>query len=252
MQFAVLGSGSKGNSTLVRSGKTCIMIDCGFSVRETEKRLSMLDADAGEISAILVTHEHSDHSRGVGALARKYDIPVWATRGTILASQFGDISRLSKLNSEEIFTLQDLQIQSYPVPHDAREPCQYCFDDGKNQLAILTDAGCTTSYMQEVINGCDALLLECNHDHEMLWEGSYPQRLKERVAGSFGHLSNEQAAEFLKAIDASSLKKLLAVHLSEKNNTSQLARYTIVDAIDCDPDWVQIAEQDDVTDWQTV
>jgi len=250
LQYAILGSGSRGNATLVRSSNTCLLVDCGFSVKETESRLSKLDISADQIDGILVTHEHSDHSKGVGALSRKYDIPVWATRGTTSAARFGVVNDILNLDAETVVDFQDLRIQSYPVPHDAREPCQYCFDDGNNRLAILTDAGSTTPLMQQVISGCDALLLECNHDSDMLWQGSYPQRLKERVAGNFGHLSNEQAASFLHSIDTSSLKKLLAVHLSEKNNTEALARYTLAETLDCDPDWLQIAEQDEVLDWQ--
>jgi len=214
--------------------------------------LAKLGCDGQSITALLVTHEHSDHSKGVGAFARKYDIPVWATRGTAADERFGKLSNLNKLNAEQLLELGDLNVQSYPVPHDAREPCQFCFSDGNRRLAILTDAGSTTLHMEQLISGCDALMLECNHDHEMLWEGHYPQRLKERVAGQFGHLSNIQAAEFLKRIDISGLKQLVAMHLSEKNNTQALARYAISDALDCEPDWIQFADQDDGLDWQKI
>lgn len=252
MQFAVLGSGSRGNATLVRSGSTCLMVDCGFSVRETEARLARVGCDADSIGAILVTHEHADHSKGVGAFARKYRLPVWATRGTATVARFGELSSLSRLDAEQDFTLGDLQIQTYPVPHDAREPCQYCFSDGDARLAILTDAGSTTNHMEQLISGCDALLLECNHDQDMLWEGLYPQRLKQRVAGQFGHLSNTQAAEFLARIDTSRLRQLVAVHLSEQNNTQALARLALSEALGCEMDWVQYADQDEGLDWQTV
>lgn len=252
MQFAVLGSGSRGNATLVKSGKTCLMVDCGFSVKETEARLARLDCKGDSITAVLVTHEHSDHSKGVGAFARKYDIPVWATRGTATNARFGKLAEFIKLNAEQIFDLGDLQIQSFPVPHDAREPCQFCFTDGNKRLAILTDAGSTTAHMEQLISGCDGLMLECNHDRDMLWDSLYPQRLKERVAGQFGHLSNIQAAEFLQRIDTSMLSQLVAMHLSEKNNTQALARYALSDTLDCDPDWVQFADQDEGLAWQKV
>lgn len=228
------------------------MVDCGFSVKETVARLARLDCAAESISAILVTHEHSDHSKGVGAFARKYDIPVWATRGTETNARFGKLSKLNRLNAEQGFELGDLQIQSYPVPHDAREPCQFCFTDGNKRLAILTDAGSITPHMEQLISGCDALMLECNHDRDMLWEGLYPQSLKQRVAGQFGHLSNAQAAAFLNRINTSALQQLVAMHLSEKNNTQPLARYVLSDALDCDPDWVQFADQDEGLDWQTI
>ena len=252
MQFAVLGSGSRGNATLVKSGKTCLMVDCGFSAKETQLRLARLDCEPESINAILVTHEHTDHSKGVGAFARKYGIPVWATRGTATNARFGQLDVLMRLNAEQGFELGDLQVQAYPVPHDAREPCQYCFSDGNKRLALLTDAGSTTAHMEQLISGCDALMLECNHDHEMLLEGPYPQKLKQRVSGQFGHLSNLQAAGFLKQIDTSALRRLVAMHLSEQNNTQALARYALSDALDCDPDWIQLADQDDGLEWQTI
>lgn len=252
MQFAVLGSGSRGNATLVRSGDTCLMVDCGFTVKETLERLERLDCGPEVISAILVTHEHSDHCRGVGALARRYDIPVWSTRGTRAYAQFGERVAVQHLNAEQGFELNGLRIQAYPVPHDAREPCQFCFSDGERRLAILTDTGNTTAHMEQLLSGCDALMLECNHDLEMLWQGEYPYRLKQRVAGPFGHLSNEQAAAFLQQIDTAPLKKLVAMHLSEKNNTEALAREALCRALDCDWDWVQVASQDEVLAWQNI
>ncbi len=252
MQFAVLGSGSKGNATLVRSGKTCLMVDCGFSVKETEARLTWVGCEAQAIDAILVTHEHSDHCKGAGAFARKYNIPLWSTRGTAAVARFGELADLRKLDAEQTLALGDLAIQSYPVPHDAREPCQYSFSDGKTRLAILTDAGCTTTHMEQLLSGCDALLLECNHDHDMLWDGNYPDKLKQRVAGQFGHLSNAQAADFLGRIDTSKLRRLVAMHLSEQNNTQALARLALSEALGCDMDWVQHAGQDEGLAWQTV
>lgn len=228
------------------------MVDCGFSAKETEARLARLGCEAESITALLVTHEHSDHSKGVGAFARRYDIPVWATRGTATGTRFGKLAELTSLNAEQRFELGDLEVESYPVPHDAREPCQFCFTDGDKRLVMLTDAGSTTPHMEQLISGCDVLMLECNHDYEMLWEGHYPQRLKERVAGQFGHLSNAQAAEFLQRLDTSTLTQLVAMHLSEKNNTQALARVALSDALDCEPDWVQFADQDEGLGWQQV
>ena len=248
----MLGSGSRGNSTLIRSGKTSVLVDCGFSVRETELRLARLGCEATSIAALLVTHEHSDHSKGVAAFARKYATPIWATRGTAVKTGFDKLNSFNRINTEQGFELGDLQVQSYPVPHDAREPCQYCFSDGDRKLSILTDSGYTTTHIEQTISGCDALMLECNHDLDMLWSGMYPQRLKERVAGRFGHLSNDQAAEFIGRIDTSKLKKLVAVHLSEKNNTEALARGALCNALDCDWDWIQIADQDEGLAWQNV
>ncbi len=249
MRFASLGSGSKGNATLVQVNKTCVLIDCGFSLRETEARLSRYGIEAGQLDAILITHEHGDHVRGAGPLARKYNIPLWATRGTYSKAVLGVLPRLHYLDVQQRFEVQDLAIQTYPVPHDAREPCQFVFSDGQQRFGMLTDAGMITPHIETQLDGCDALLLECNHDLSMLEQGPYPFSLKQRVAGRLGHLSNKQTALLLAALDHTRLKHLVIAHLSEQNNTPALACDALVEVTGCERDWINIASQDNGFDW---
>ena len=252
MRFAVLGSGSRGNATLVESGSTRVMVDCGFSLREIERRLAQLACEAKDVNAILLTHEHSDHIKGVGALARKYAIPVWATRGTVNNDLLGEIPELNHFDTEHAFAIDELEISSFPVPHDAREPCQFVFSDGAARFAILTDTGSITVHIEQMLSSCEAIMLECNHDRGMLQSGAYPQSLKDRVAGPYGHLSNAQAAELLTRIDTSRLRHVVAAHLSEKNNAPHLASAALGEALNCEAEWIGLAEQDNCMPWRTV
>lgn len=252
MRFALIGSGSKGNGTLVEHGRTRILVDCGFSLRESEARLRRLDCEAEKLDAILVTHEHGDHIRGVGLLARRYGIPVWATRGTVNGSQPGEVPSLNLFDVHQNLTIGDLEIQPFPVPHDAREPCQFVFSDGARRLGLLTDTGSSTPHIHERLSRCDALILECNHDPQMLAEGPYPASLKQRVGGAWGHLSNGQAAQILGEIDTGALRCLVAAHLSDKNNTPTLAREALAGALGCRPQEIEVACQEQGTDWRDV
>lgn len=249
MQFASLGSGSRGNATLVEAGATLVMVDCGFSCRETERRMARLDRSPEQLSAVLVTHEHGDHVRGVPVLARKYGLPVWLTRGTRLLMQDDASLEIRYLDGHSCEELGDLEVQPYIVPHDAREPCQFAFSDGDRRFGMLTDTGRITAHIRESLDACDALLLECNHDTHMLAHGPYSSRLKARVGGPLGHLSNDQAAGLLAGIDTSRLQHLVAAHLSEQNNQPQLAREALAGALDCAPDRVEVAGQDTGTGW---
>jgi phosphoribosyl 1,2-cyclic phosphodiesterase len=250
MRFASLGSGSRGNATLVEQGDTLLMIDCGFSCAEVERRLARLDRRAEQVSAILVTHEHSDHIGGVARMARRYRIPVWMTAGTRAMQRDGEVPQLHCFNGHEAFTIGGLQVQPYPVPHDAREPCQFVFSNGATRLGVLTDAGSITEHMVRSLDGCDALLLECNHDPRMLADGPYPPRLKERVGGRLGHLSNGQAAELLQRMDRGRLQHLVAAHLSDKNNTPELALAALQAVVGADADWLCIADQAQGFGWR--
>jgi len=223
IRFSYLGSGSKGNAALVSAGDTCVMIDCGFSVAAAEARLARLDLQADAIDAILVTHEHSDHIGGVARLARRHRLPVWMTPGTHAAAPDKELPGLRLFNCHEPFSIGDLWIEPMPVPHDAREPCQFVFSDGDCRLGILTDTGHVTRHITECLSRCDALVVECNHDLDMLMRGPYPLTVKRRVAGDLGHLNNDQAAALVGAIDKDRLQHLVAVHISETNNTRDLA-----------------------------
>ena len=252
MRFASLGSGSRGNATLVEHAGTRVLLDCGFSVRETERRLARLGRSGGELSAIVVTHEHGDHINGVGALARKYGLAVWATAGTQAVDRLGKVAEVRCFSSHQAFALGDLQVQPFPVPHDAREPCQFVFGDGQRRLGILTDVGSATAHIAEQLSGCDALVLECNHEKTLLDNGNYPASLKRRVGGVHGHLSNAQAQDLLRRLETGRLKQIVAAHLSEKHNTPALARAALSAALGCETDWIAVATQDEGLDWREV
>jgi len=252
MRFASLGSGSRGNATLVECQTTLVMIDCGFSCRETERRMERLGCHPGELAALLVTHEHGDHVRGVAPLARKYGFPVWLTRGTRHMLRDTDMPQLHTLDAATCIDIGELQIRPFTVPHDAREPCQFAVQAGGRRLGLLTDTGCMTPHIVESLGACDALFLECNHDAAMLAGGPYSPSLKRRVGGPLGHLSNAQAADLLVRLDTSRLQHLVAAHLSDKNNQPDLARTALATAMGCEPDWIGVADQETGLDWRTI
>lgn len=252
MRFASLGSGSRGNATLVEYGDTCLLIDCGFTMKETLKRLERLGKAPEQLDALLVTHEHSDHASGVGPLARKFDIPLYLTPGTYQQSKIGKVDQLELISSHCRFTIKDIQIEPIPVPHDAREPCQYIFDSGARKLGLLTDLGSITSHVQKSYSGLDGLLLECNHDLEMLDSGPYPYALKQRIRGDYGHLSNTQAAHLLQRLELDSLQHLVLSHISEQNNSVELAVSEVTQSLDCEREWLTVADQEQGFDWQVL
>lgn len=250
MRFASLGSGSRGNATLVEHGETCLLIDCGFTMKETLKRLARLGKEPDQLDALLVTHEHSDHASGIGPLARKFDIPLYLTPGTYQQSRIGKVEQLELISSHCRFTIKDIEIEPIPVPHDAREPCQYIFDSGARKLGLLTDLGSVTPFVQQSYSGLDGLLLECNHDVEMLENGPYPYALKQRIRGDYGHLSNVQAGQLLQGLELSSLQHLVLSHISEQNNSVELAVSEVTRTLDCERDWLTVADQAQGFNWQ--
>lgn len=252
MKFAYLGSGSRGNSALIESGSTCIMLDCGFSVRETQQRLARLGRNPADVDAILVTHEHSDHAKGVAAMARRHGLRVYMTPGTYAGCRDQDIPTLKMLNCHAPLEIGDIRIEPVPVPHDAREPCQFVFSCAGTRLGVLTDAGHVTRHMLDAYAGCDTLMLECNHDLDMLAHGPYPPALKKRVGGDLGHLNNNQAARMIQDLQTCGVGRVLAVHVSEKNNTYALARTALARALDCDAEDVAVVAQDSGMAWQSV
>ncbi|MDE2234789.1 MAG: MBL fold metallo-hydrolase [Gammaproteobacteria bacterium] len=250
MRFAMLGSGSRGNATLVECGDTIVMVDCGFSATETRARLARLGLEPDDISVLLITHEHSDHVNGAARFAGRHEIPVWCTRGTLAACARAGLQSAETFDPQLQLDLGDLQIVPLTVPHDAREPTQFTITDGLHKLGILTDTGSITDHIRRRLADCDALILECNHDSEMLEYGPYPEPLKARVGGPLGHLSNAQAAELLADLDCGALQHLVAAHLSEKNNTPALARAALAGALNCELQWIQVASQDSGLDWR--
>lgn len=254
MRFASLGSGSRGNSMLVESGGTRVLLDCGFGIRETVRRLERLSVAPDTLAAIVVTHEHSDHIGGVFKFACRYGIPVWLTHGTLAAVPEGRAAfpELKIIDGHTPYSLGELQIFPYPVPHDAREPVQYVFSDGSKRLGVLTDAGSLTPHMVSMLDVCDALVLECNHDLEMLAGSAYPPSLQRRISGRLGHLDNVTAASLLAQLDVSRLQHLVAAHLSEQNNRPELAVSALADALGCEKNWIGVAGQDEGFDWRVI
>ena len=251
IRFASLGSGSAGNALLVESGATCLMIDCGFGLRETVSRLQMRGLQPAGLAGILVTHEHGDHLGGVFRLARKYALPVWMTHGTWWASREADAGLdLRIIDSHRSLTVGELEVQPFPVPHDAREPVQYVFADSRHRLGVLTDIGEITPHVRAMLSGCDALVLECNHDAGMLAKSTYPVSLKRRIAGRYGHLENSVAADLLSQIDCSNLQHLVAAHLSERNNLPALAVAALARVLGCDEAWIGVATPECGFDWR--
>lgn len=253
MRFASLGSGSKGNALLVEAGSTRVLIDAGFGPREMSRRLERLGLAADDVDAVLVTHEHSDHIGGAFACARRFGWSVVLTHGTLAASRDTDIdARITIVDSHDAFSVGDLSVQPFPVPHDAREPVQFILADGARRLGVLTDAGHVTPHMVAMLNECDALVLECNHDAAMLEQGKYPPALKRRIGGLWGHLDNAAAASLLSQVGASKLQHVVAAHLSEENNSPALARAALSSVLGCAQDWIGVATQEDGFSWRGI
>jgi phosphoribosyl 1,2-cyclic phosphodiesterase len=252
MRFASLGSGSDGNGLLVEAGDTRVLIDCGFGLRDTIARLARLGVDPEAVSAILVTHEHSDHIGGVAVFAARFGTPVWLTFGThaIVSDRFAELPCVRSFDSHDVFAIDAIEVHPFPVPHDAREPVQFVCSDGRWRLGVLTDLGMSTAHVEASLSGCDALVLECNHDLDMLAGGDYPESLKRRIASRLGHLDNGAAADLLANIDTSRLKHLIAAHLSRENNRPELARAALAGSLDCEVGWIGVADQEQGFGWR--
>ncbi|TAJ79589.1 MAG: MBL fold metallo-hydrolase [Gallionellaceae bacterium] len=251
MRFALLGSGSEGNALVVEVDQTRVLMDCGFSLGETVARLARIGLVPEQLHGIVVTHEHGDHIGGVARLARKYSLPVFLTHGTLRSQNgaFANLSCVTGINPHLPFAIGDVLVQPYPVPHDACEPVQYVFSDGAKRLGVLTDAGCSTPHIEATLSGCDALVLECNHDAELLANGDYPYSLKQRVGGRFGHLNNLAAAALLARLDNSRLQHIVAAHLSHKNNTRALAVSALSGALSWAEERIVVATQNEGSFW---
>ncbi|MFY0663006.1 MAG: MBL fold metallo-hydrolase [Natronospirillum sp.] len=249
MRFASLGSGSKGNATLIAAANTAVLVDCGFSVKETLLRMARLDFPPEQLSAILVTHEHGDHAKGVMALSRRLNVPVYMSAGTAIALDCTAEARIRVIDLHQTFAIGDIEIQPVAVPHDAREACQFVLGFGAQRLGILTDLGHVTPHVIKAYQAVDALILEANHDPDMLAVGPYPPSLKRRVGGPLGHLSNGQSAELLSQIDIQRLQRVVISHISEQNNDVTLAESVLAAAMPGHEAKLQINLQDTGFDW---
>lgn len=225
MKICVLGSGSKGNCTLVESGDTAILIDAGFSGVEIRRRLNSIGRSIEDIAAVLVTHEHNDHIRGAGILSRQARIPLYANSATYSATgkRLGKLFSRSEFGTGEPFQLNNLQIHPFSVSHDTADPVGFIISDGVSRVGYCTDTGKITTLIEHHLQECEALILESNHDPKMLREGPYPHYLQQRVRSNKGHLANEDAGQFLQKMERKKLKYVILAHLSETNNLPELA-----------------------------
>ncbi|MFW6269050.1 MAG: MBL fold metallo-hydrolase [Bacillota bacterium] len=229
IKISVLASGSSGNSILIASKKRTILIDAGLSGKELVKRINKCDINEGSIDAILVTHEHSDHIKGAGILSRKLDLPVYANRLTWQEAEscMGKIKKENKKIFEEEFMIGDLGIIPYQISHDAEDPVGYIIHYKNKKIGIATDMGCVTEEVKSRLQDLDFLILEANHDLEMLMTGSYPYYLKQRIKGEEGHLSNDATADLIPKLVNGKCPHILLAHLSKDNNRKEVAYITI-------------------------
>jgi len=250
VRFASLASGSRGNALLVEHDATLVMVDCGLGIKALEQRLRAVGREPRDLTAVLLTHEHSDHVRGIGAFARRYDVPIWSTAGTAAAASLTGLPRLRVFSGGRPLELGAMTIEPFTVPHDAREPCQFVFATDRRRLALLTDTGHVTEHVRERLTGLDAIAVEFNHDLDALWAGSYPEAIKRRIASSLGHLNNGQAAELLRGLDNDALQWVMALHVSEANNSRECVAGALSMALGDAHDAVaHHARQDEPSGW---
>lgn len=257
LRVCSLGSGSSGNALVAEASDglaaTRVLVDNGFNLRQLGRRLERAGLGFDSLDAVFVTHEHSDHSAGVVALARRHNVPVYCTAGTASGCDFDQHGvAWIRIEAGSVVDLGALRIEAYAVPHDAGEPVQYTFTDGARLAGLLTDAGECSEGILRTLSGLHALLLECNHDAQMLQQSGYPVYLKRRIAGGLGHLSNDQAADILQRIDRSRLGWVAAAHLSAANNRPELARSALAAVMNCEAAEVQVADQRDGLAWRVV
>lgn len=225
IQFSVLGSGSKGNAVYIESEETAILIDCGFSGKELQSRLDKIGRDPSKLSAILVTHEHQDHIGGVGVLSRRFGLEVHMNEGTWRGAEkrVGKLHAMNSFVTGEKYSYHDMEIKSFQISHDTRDPVGYVIGVNGTQLGYCTDTGKVTHLMGQRLKKCHGVILECNHDPILLKNGPYPLSLQQRVRSSQGHLANKDAAEFLEQIIHEELQHVVLAHLSEQNNQPEIA-----------------------------
>lgn len=265
MRLCSIASGSSGNCIYVGSECAHVLVDIGISGKKMETGLNSLDLTGRDIDGILITHEHSDHIKGLGVIARKYGIPIYATGGTVDAMvRSGSLGKIPEgifreIREDEPFQIKDLQVHPFTIPHDAAQPVGYRLECGEHSVGIATDLGKYNDYIIENLQNLDALLLEANHDIRMLQVGRYPYYLKQRIMGDRGHLSNENAGRLLCRLLHDNLKAVFLGHLSQENNYEQLAYETVCSEVTLGDNpykskdfRIEVAKRDFVSDVVTV
>ena len=257
LRVCSLGSGSSGNGLVVEArdgtSTTRVLIDNGFNLRQLERRLHRVGLGPEALDAVFVTHEHSDHVGGVAALARRCRVDIYCTEGTAVAGGLVDHGITWRaIRAGDVLELGPLGIRPFAVPHDALEPVQYVFTDGARRAGLLTDVGECSDSIIDALSGLHALILECNHDADLLQGGRYPAFLKQRIAGPQGHLSNEQAAGILDRARSAALGWVAAAHLSRSNNRPQLAQQALARVLGCGVGEISVLDQEEGLPWREV
>ena len=246
IQLCVLASGSRGNATFFSDGTTRILIDAGLSGKEIERRLSSHRITAGKLDGILVTHEHNDHIQGVGVLSRRFKLPVYISDATYdaAARQLGKLHRQVPFCCGQGFTINQIAVHPFSTSHDAADPAGFTFESNGYKVGFATDLGIVTHMVRRHLQGCDALVLEANHDPEMLVAGPYPWPLKQRIKGRSGHLSNTDTRDLIRDLCHARLRHIIFAHLSEQNNTHQKLLGTVRADVEKNGISVTVARQD--------
>ncbi|MCD8153454.1 MAG: MBL fold metallo-hydrolase [Clostridiales bacterium] len=265
MRLCSIASGSSGNCTYVGSDRAHVLVDVGISGRSIERGLNQLDVTTKDVDAILITHEHSDHIKGLGVLSRKYQIPIYTTGGTVDAMMRGGTlgkmpeGLFREIREDEPFQIQDLTINAFTIPHDAAQPVGYRLECERESIGIATDLGKYNDYIVDHLQNLDAVLLEANHDIHMLQVGRYPYYLKQRILGDRGHLSNENAGKLLCRLLHDNLKAIFLGHLSKENNYEELAYETVCSEVTMGDNpyksrdfKIQVAKRDRISEIVTV
>lgn len=230
MQFCVLGSGSKGNCTYVAANGVSLLIDAGFSGIELQRRLQAIEVDPRSLDGILLTHEHGDHVKGAAILARKFNIPLYANNGTFSAAAkvLKKVPEMVEFTTGSDFDCQGLVVHPFSVSHDTADPVGFVLQHGETSLGYCTDTGMVSRLLQHRLDGCNGLIVECNHDLEMLRNGPYPPYLQQRIRSKTGHLANGDAARFIGSLIHPGLQHVVLAHLSDANNDPSLAYDTVI------------------------
>lgn len=250
MKYISLGSGSKGNATLILEQQQAVLIDCGFSRKVILERIALAGVDASLLSAVFVTHEHGDHAKGVQVLCEQLGIPFYASFGTARKMGWLDHPLWRCIYADKTESLGKLAVLPVVVPHDAEEPMQFVIENSASKrLGVLSDLGSLTAHVISSYSDCHGLQIEANHDVQMLRDGPYPPSLQARVASDFGHLNNQQTAELMQRVKWHGMQHFTVGHISEKNNSRELVSTELSQTLDCSASEIKLLTQDEISFW---